>query len=77
MYLVRKRYAEQGLQAAIERKERLTPPNPPKITGELEAQIIALSCSTPPEGKSRWSLRVLADKAVTAPAYAICAAARN
>ncbi|MFK4472567.1 hypothetical protein ABH897_002291 [Paenibacillus sp. RC73] len=64
VHLVRKMFAQQGLHAAIERKKRLTPPNPPKITGELEAQIIALSCSEPPEGRSRWSLRLLADKAV-------------
>lgn len=64
VHLVRKRFAEQGLQPTLERKKRLTPPNPPKVTGELEARIIALSCSEPPEGKSRWSLRMLADKAV-------------
>ncbi|WP_036734862.1 helix-turn-helix domain-containing protein [Paenibacillus zanthoxyli] len=64
VHLVRKRFAEQGLQATLERKKRLTPPNSPKVTGELEDQIIALSCSPPPEGKSRWSLRMLADKAV-------------
>lgn len=64
VHLVRKRFVEQGLQKAIERKKRLTPPNPQKVTGELEARIIALSCSEPPEGRSRWTLRLLADKAV-------------
>jgi transposase len=64
VHLVRKVFSEQGLQAAVERKKRLTPPNPPKVTGELEAKIIALSCSEPPEGRSRWTLRLLADKAV-------------
>lgn len=43
----------------IRRKERLTPPVEPKVTGEVEARLIALACSTPPEGYSRWSLRLL------------------
>lgn len=64
VHTIRKRYAEQGLTAAIERKKRGAPPVEPKITGEVEAKIIALSCSTPPEGRSGWSLRLLADKAV-------------
>lgn len=64
VHLVRKCFVEQGLQKTLERKKRLTPPNPPKVTGELEARIIALSCSEPPPGRSRWTLRLLADKAV-------------
>ncbi|GBF77332.1 helix-turn-helix domain-containing protein [Paenibacillus sp. 598K] len=64
VHLVRKRFVEEGLQKTIERKKRLTPPNPPKVTGELEARILALSCSEPPAGRSRWTLRLLADKAV-------------
>lgn len=64
VYLIRKTFAERGLQAAVERKKRLTPPIPSKVTGELEAKIIALSCSTPPAGRSRWTLRLLADKTV-------------
>jgi len=61
---IRKQYAGEGLTATIGRKKRETPPVEPKITGEVEAKIIALSCSTPPEGRSRWSLRLLADKSV-------------
>lgn len=64
VHAIRKRYAENGLSAAVERKKRETPPVEPKITGEVEAKIIALSCSSPPEGRSRWSLRLIADKAV-------------
>lgn len=63
-HCVRKTYALFGLEAAISRKKRATPPVPAKITGEVEAKIIALSCSTPPEGSARWTLRLLADKAV-------------
>ena len=55
---------KKGLQAALGRKKRETPPVAPKITGEVEAKIIALSCSSPPPGRSKWSLRLLADKAV-------------
>ncbi len=56
-----KAYAEcEGdVGAVIRRKERLTPPVEPKVTGEVEARLIALACQTPPEGYSRWSLRLL------------------
>jgi hypothetical protein len=64
VHSIRRRYSEAGLNMAINRKKRETPPVEAKITGEVEARIIALSCSTPPEGHSRWSLRLLADKAV-------------
>ena len=54
-------YAEHGgdVEATISRKKRLTPPVEPKVTGEVEARVIALACSTPPEGRARWSLRLL------------------
>jgi Homeodomain-like domain len=54
-------YAERGgdVVATIQRKKRLTPPVEPKVTGEVEARLIALACSTPPEGYARWSLRLL------------------
>jgi transposase len=45
--------------STIRRKERLTPPVDPKVTGEVEARVIALACSAPPEGYTRWSLRLL------------------
>lgn len=61
---VRKRYAEGGVDAAIFRKKRETPPVQPKVTGEVEAHIIAVCCSTPPEGKEHWSMQMIADKIV-------------
>lgn len=64
VHTIRRQYSEKGLQAALGRKKRQTPPVEPKITGEVEAKIIALSCSSPPPGRSKWSLRLLADKAV-------------
>lgn len=45
--------------ATIGRKKRLSPPVPPVVTGEVEARLIALACSTPPAGRARWSLRLL------------------
>ena len=61
--VLRKRFVEEGFQAALERKKRETPPVI-KIDGEAEAKIIALTCSQPPEGRSRWTLKLLADKVV-------------
>ena len=54
-------YAEHGgdVEATITRKKRLTPPVEPKVTGEVEARLIALACSAPPAGYQRWSLRLL------------------
>jgi predicted DNA-binding protein len=61
---IRRLYAQQGLKAALERKKQVYPSRPSKFDGVAEARLIALSCSQPPEGRSRWSLRLLADKAV-------------
>ncbi len=58
---VSKAYADRGgeVTAAISRKKRAAPPVEPKVTGEVEARVIALACSTPPAGHARWSLRLL------------------
>ena len=56
--------AVEDVAVFLERKKRLTPPVQSKITGEVEAKIIALACSTPPEGYARWTLRMLANKSV-------------
>jgi len=61
---VRISYCEKGLEATINRKKRETPPIPAKVTGEVEAHVIALACGEPPEGYSKWTLRLLADKTV-------------
>jgi len=60
---LRKRFVEEGFEAALERKKRETPPAI-KIDGEAEAKIIAVTCSGPPEGRCRWTLQLLADKVV-------------
>lgn len=58
---VAKRFAATGgdVEATITRKQRDAPPVAPIVTGEVEARLIALACSTPPPGFSRWSLRLL------------------
>ena len=61
---VRTSSCKKGLEATITRKKRETPPIPAKVTGEVEAHIIALACGQPPEGYSRWTLRLLADKTI-------------
>lgn len=61
---IRQRLVEQGLEAALARKPRATPPCPPVCDGEAEAKLIALRCGPPPEGRTRWTLRLLADRAV-------------
>ena len=61
---IKKTYCENGLEPAIGRKKRSSPPIEAKITGEVEAKIITLSCGEPPEGYSRWTLRLLADKSI-------------
>ena len=60
----RKRAVLEGPEATMERKRRLTPPVPPKVDGRVEAHIAKLACSTPPAGRCRWTLRLLAERAV-------------
>lgn len=61
VYLVAKRFTEAAgdVDVVIGRKKRLSPPVPAKVTGDVEARVIALACTKPPEGYERWSLRLL------------------
>ena len=59
----KKRFVEEGLDAVLERRATRREYQG-KIDGEVEAHLVALSCSKPPEGYARWSLRMLADKMV-------------
>ena len=54
----------ESVYAFLQRKKRDTPPVEPKITGEIEARIIALACSEVPEGCARWTVRLIAEKSV-------------
>ncbi len=59
----RRRYCEDGLEVALMPKK----PGKPRrrvLDGRAEAHLISLSCSSPPEGRERWSLRLLADRMV-------------
>ncbi len=62
VYNLQKRYVKEGLESALTEKPRSG--KPPVITGEMKARITALACSEAPEGHARWTLRLLADKAV-------------
>lgn len=59
--LVSMRFTETGgdVWSTVGRKKRPLPPVPSPVTGEVEARLIALACSTPPKGRARWSLRLL------------------
>lgn len=52
------------MEAYLNRKKRETLPRKPKLDGEGEAKLIALACSEPPKGCSKWTVRLLAGKAV-------------
>jgi len=64
IYNVSRQFAEEGLQEALYRKKREIPPIQPIATGEIEAKIIALACTEPPAGRTRWTLRLLEEKVV-------------
>ena len=56
--------ASSSIEQFLTRKKREAPPVPSKITGEVEAIVIAKACSSPPEGYARWSVRLLASRLV-------------
>lgn len=58
----RRKFLDEGMEAALYDKPR--PGRVPKITGDIEAKLTMLACSDPPEGHSRWTLQLLADKLV-------------
>jgi len=60
---VKKRFVEDGIDVALNNKKGIRT-YAKKTDGDFEAHLIALSCSDPPEGFARWSLRLLADKVV-------------
>jgi hypothetical protein len=60
---VKKRFVEEGFDVALS-KRKGSRTYAKKVDGDFEAHLVALSCSAPPEGFARWSLRLLADKVV-------------
>jgi transposase len=62
VYNVKRRYQSEGLESALSDKPRSG--RPQRIDGRARARLTALACSTAPEGHARWTLRLLADRAV-------------
>jgi hypothetical protein len=61
---VRRRLVMEGLEAALNRRRQCRPSRMRKLDGEKEAHLIALACGSAPDGRKRWTLRMLADKLV-------------
>jgi hypothetical protein len=64
IYRVRRQLVGEGFEAVLSRKQRATPAVARIFDGEKEAKLIALACSKPPRGRSRWTLRLLENKVV-------------
>ena len=62
--LLRKRLVEEGLDAALDRKKRVSSSIEKIFDGEKEARLIAIACGPKPEGRVRWTLELLADRVV-------------
>ena len=62
IFNIRRRYSQGGLDRAINKDARSG--QPPKFKGKSMAKITALACSKPPEGRAKWSLRLLADRVI-------------
>lgn len=60
----KKRFVEGGIPLALGRKEYTVNPKRIKFDGEFEAKLVALACTDPPSGRTRWTVRLLADQAV-------------
>jgi Homeodomain-like domain len=64
VYRARKQLVEEGFEAVLSRKPRAMPAVARIFDGEKEAKLIALTCSKPPKGRARWTLRLLQNKVV-------------
>lgn len=62
VHRTRKRFVQEGLEAAL--NDRPRPGQPRRLDGKQEAFLVAMACSDPPEGRTRWTLRLLADRLV-------------
>ena len=63
IHRLRQRLVEEGLEAALSRRPS-SQQRVPKLDGAKEARLIAIACSSPPEGRARWTLKLLADQLV-------------
>jgi transposase len=64
VFNIRRRWVEQGLEAALERKPQDAPSKPRKLDGKAEAKLVAACCGPAPKGRAKWTLRLLAAKLV-------------
>lgn len=64
VFNIRRKWVELGMEHVLERRPQSRPSRQPKLDGKAEAKIIAVSCGPAPEGRARWTLRLLADKVV-------------
>jgi transposase len=64
IYQVRRRFADEGIHAAVHRRVQPTRPESRKLDGDGEARLITLACGAPPDGREVWTLRLLADRMV-------------
>lgn len=61
---LKQRFVEEGLESALSRKPASKPPREIRFDGAFEARLLSLACSSAPDGYSRWTMQLLADKAV-------------
>ena len=61
---IRERFVNEGLESALVRKKAVRPPTERKLDGDKEAHLLAIACGSPPEGRVRWTLRLLAGRMV-------------
>ena len=59
---IRMKFVQQGLEATLKRQRRADAGQPRKMDGAVEAQLVTLCCSTPPDGHQRWTLQLLVDE---------------
>jgi transposase len=64
VFNVRRRWVEDGLETALHRKKQDCPSRSRKLDGRAEAKLVAACCGPAPQGRARWTLRMLADKLV-------------
>lgn len=64
VFNIRRRWVEEGLEAALRRKKQAHPSRPRKLDGKAEAKLVATCCGPAPKGRARWTVRLLADKLV-------------
>jgi len=62
--MLRRRFVEEGLEACLIRKKQERPSVEPIFDGKKEAKLIALACGPAPEGRTRWTMELLADRVV-------------